>query len=188
MNVSKLIKNQIANLKIGERIKFFFSNLNDNGITALWAAAVLLCAVLLWALSANSRNGALAKKANAVLQARNESVLLFEHVRLRGVNAKAEQAVVWFSIYDGAWSREEGANNRLAVIFPIFYYGVFENAVAVYSTEGVLEKIVPLTKRAAFALEDSNPAYLNFLKARLAGTVVQVKNYINRNVSGKGGQ
>lgn len=128
------------------------------GVSAGWAAGLVLISALLWGFTQPVRNRALLNSVNRILDRTGEERRLAAPVSLWGMPGRASQAGNWFTA---------GPSGDWAVVFTVVSGGVFTPALAFISRDGIAGAVIPLSAHGETVFQRLPPAYLRIYIRRI---------------------
>jgi hypothetical protein len=151
MNILESIKN------IAQKINYFFANMGERGIFALWIAAIILSGTLLWGLTSNLREAITIQAVNRQLAEIGEERRVVSAIDSFALSGRATQTGIWCRLN----------SNEKAVIFPLIANGIFSPCLGIINSEGNLANIIPLSANAKTAIERINPGFWQLWMRRI---------------------
>ncbi|MDR2602409.1 MAG: hypothetical protein LBC53_08180 [Spirochaetaceae bacterium] len=147
----------------------FFKNLNDPSIFAIWITTALLISALVCGLTEKSKQAKISFMVNRILDEEGSSLLIDRPLPAWRMPGPAVAAGKWYIM-----------NNRdLAVVFPVFYEGIFTMYFAVFTDSAKMDVFLPLSKTAKIAMERSPEGYTAIQKKRIEKAAALILKKLN---------
>ncbi|MDR0409293.1 MAG: hypothetical protein LBH18_02720 [Spirochaetaceae bacterium] len=137
-------------LNVLKSLKHFFSNMSEVSVFSIWAAVIMLAAVLVWGLSTGLRDEITVKTVNKFLSSIGESRSVARTISPWHIPGNITQLGKWYTMTSG----------ESAVICPLITEGIFSPCLAIIDNEGRLSTLIPLTVHGDRILSRVNPGYL----------------------------